>query len=193
VLRDIADALVVSADATHRWARRAPCGLGALVESALEKAGPVAGTPRAAAAIKTAEDHGEPEPVTVLGATFYDERLADLRFREGAHARALSLLIVVIVSEARRYGARPLVTRCHHEDGRLVLRFADAVSPSPPGPGRGTGEHTLRKLLGGIPGAWIDVRGVVDGRFIDLPKAVSRFGVQVSLPLDLLEGSVPAS
>ena len=32
----------------------------------------------------------------------------------------------------------------------------------------------------------------VDGTFVDLPSAVERFGVQVSLPVELFENSIPS-
>jgi hypothetical protein len=125
------------------------------------------------------------EPLTVLPPSFYSDALAQLRLKKRRHARSLSLVVARIVEEARRYGRGSLLTRCRQDGDRLTIRFANSIRDDPPRPGRGTGQAMLRKLLAEIPGSQLDVRGLVDGTFVDLPSAARRFGVQVSLPLVL--------
>jgi hypothetical protein len=184
-LREIAGALALGSDRRDRRVTRAPLGLMALVDAALEKAAPVASSERAARLAERARLAGDPPPLTVLPATAYADPIPRLRFRRRLHARALSLLVVEVVQEARHHGTGHLVTRCHEQDGRVVLRFANVVRPGTSS-GRGSGLARLERLASRLPGGSIDVRMIVDGSFIDLPPAARRFGVQVSLPASLL-------
>jgi hypothetical protein len=187
-LRDIAGALAARADTNDHWAGRSPLGLKTLLETALERAGgPRYSSPKAAFHAAEAERTGRREPLTTLPPSFYSDGLAVLRLKHRSHARSLSLLVVKIVEEARRYGSGALHTRCHQEGGRLVLRFANPTGLEFVAAGRGTGAETLRKLACEIPGCAIDSRGPIDGTFIDLPAAAQRFGVQVSLPMALFD------
>jgi hypothetical protein len=187
-LREVAIALAARADTTDHWAGRVPLGLRALLETALQRGGgPRYASPTAAYQAAEAERTGIGEPLTTMPPSFYSDALAGLRLKHRAHARSLSLLVVKIVEEARRYGTGALQTRCHREDDRLVLRFANPIRRGSITGGRGTGAGTLRKLAGEIPGCAIDSRDVVDGAFVDLPAAAQRFGVQVSFPMDLFE------
>jgi hypothetical protein len=191
-LRGIAGVLAARADTTDHWIGRAPLGLRPLIETALERAGaPRYGSPTAAYHEVEANRVGRSEPLSVLPPSFYSDALTAVRLKQRSHARSLELLVVKIVEEARRYGRGALQTRCHWEADRIVLRFANSVCSGPTTEGRGTGEETLRKLVAEIPGCSIDLRGPVDGTFIDLPVEAKRFGVQVSLPLGLFEDAGP--
>jgi hypothetical protein len=185
-LRDIADELAQGSDRRDRRTMQAPLGLEALLDAALERCCPMTGTPAAGRLMAQAKLTGSPAPLTALPSSFYGATLYRRRFRRRGQAHALSDLIGEIVREARRYGTGPLLTRCHEQDGRIVIRLANVVLPQPPPSGRGTGLARLERLAARIPGGSLDIRQVVDGTFVDLPAAARRFGVQVSLPSSLL-------
>jgi hypothetical protein len=187
-LRYIASALATRVDTTNRWAGRAPLGLRMLLESALQRAGGSrVVSPRAIDDAEEANRPGLTELLTILPPSFYSDALGDLRLKKRVYARSLSLVVVKVVEEARRYGTGSLQTRCHRDGDRLIVRFANVIQDEPPRHGRGSGEETLRKLLAEIPGGALDLRGQVDGRFVDLPAQARRFGVQISLPLELFD------
>jgi hypothetical protein len=191
-LRDIAGVLAARSDTTDRWAGRAPLGLRTLLETALEKAvGARFSSPGALPNTREASHAAGSDTLMTLPPSFYADALGALRLKRRGHARSLSLLVVEIVEEARRYGSGAFETRCHRQDDRIVLRFSNRIRYGAIRHGRGTGQETLRNLAAEMPGCTIDWRGPVDGTFVDLPSAARRFGVEVSLPLDLFEDAVP--
>jgi hypothetical protein len=186
-LRDIAAALAAGAD-TDRAARRVPLTLDELLADALARGGGPRYEPlTAACSIDAVVRQGHVESLTVLPASFYEDRLAWLRFKRRPHAQALSQLIAEIVAEASRYGPGPLSARCQASEGRLVLRFANAIRDEPVPSGRGSGHERLEALTARIPDGRLEQRGVVDGSFVDLPAAARRFGVELSIPLTLFD------
>jgi hypothetical protein len=184
-LVDLAQLLAKSSSEQDRRSRRVPLGVQPLVEAALLTA-PLAGSRRAHYAIGVARDRNEPEPLTVLGLNVYDARAATLRFKQRRHAKVLDRFVRKVVLEGRRHGTGSMTSTCRIADDVVVLRFANPPKDERAN-GRGQGGERLVALKDQLPEATMPVRCEVDGRFIDLPAAVLLYGVELRIPLVLMQ------
>ena len=182
-LAEIADGLARQADREARWARRTPRGLGALIASALDRAGPAAESHQAELDAAAAVAADRSPPLVTTEPTFYDRSWRFVRIGSRRQANALARLIVEVVVEARRYGTGPLCSECRLEDGRLVLRFSNRIARDVRPSGRGTGTVTREELARRFGGT-IEA-GLVDGRFAGLHPQLALYGVVVHLPSEM--------
>lgn len=186
-LRSAATSIALAADGGDRWAARTPTSLGRLIEDALGRAAFAFEDARAATSLEAARIAGEEEPLTYAPPAFRPPELASWRLVSRNDARALALAVVEITREAARYGTRQLSTTVLLDRAAVRLRFANEVRRSPRAHGRGTGQGTIEDLLARIPGAALTVREIVPGSFMELPPTMERFGVEIVMPIDVLE------
>jgi hypothetical protein len=173
-----------SAATPSRRRRRMPGLLKDELDDALTATGCAwSGSPHGALGVALSELADEPEPLTLLRASPYDDLVGSLRLRRRTDARGLRRVVRLVVAEAEHHGTGPLTTRFFREADRVVVRWANGIRTGSAQTGRGTGGIRLLGAVTAIEGATLDTRAQVDGGFVDLPPAARRFGVQISIPL----------
>lgn len=186
-LREIAAELAASSRRDDGWARALPLDLASLIEQALVRRVPRAGSPAAALRADEAAVEAEPPPLELAEISFADKLAPALRFADKKHAATLAQFLDVAAGEATAHGSGMLTVVCGVHDSQVRLRLANPVRdpPTPSGTGFGAGE--LERLRRQLPGATIPVREEVSGEFIDLLPSQRRWGVELLIPLALFK------